>query len=75
MPEKELVIENEAQQRQAMVKFESKFLKDIRALIDNNRKQTLEWYWISLQRRKKKLLVEKLKRLRAMSAQQSQQGE
>jgi hypothetical protein len=46
-------------------RFESQFLKDIRALLEGHTKRNLQIYAEMLQRRKVLLLKEKLKRLRA----------
>jgi hypothetical protein len=71
-PEIAETIINDGRRDGPIKRFETQFLKDIRAMLDGHAKRNLQLYAEMLQRRKVLLLKEKLKRLRA--AQQNQGG-
>jgi hypothetical protein len=64
------VIEQEKLIAGETTKLERKFLKEIRALLNEHVEQNTIRYLAYLDHRKKRLLAEKLKRLRAIEAQQ-----
>jgi hypothetical protein len=65
------VLEQEKLIKEATTKFESRFLKDLREMMDSDKKRTLQLYALSLQSKKRRLLAEKLRRLQLAR----QQGE
>jgi hypothetical protein len=71
-PEPADVIINEGRVDGPVKRFERQFLKDIRAMMETHTKRNLEIYAAMIERRRYKLLKEKLKRLQA--AQQSHGG-
>jgi hypothetical protein len=69
------VLEQERIIKEATTKFESKFIKDIRAMLDEHSKLSVALYALSIRVRHKRLLMEKLRRLEAREAQRvAQQG-
>lgn len=64
-PEIAEAIINEGRVDGPIKRFETQFLKDIRAMLEGHAKRNLQLYAEMLQRRKLLLLKEKLKRLRA----------
>jgi hypothetical protein len=74
MPKKELVLTTDAQRAEAITKFESQFIKDMREMLEGHKKRNQLMYYLHLQRQRKRLLFEKLKRLREIEAQQGQGG-
>lgn len=71
-PEIAEAIINEGRVDGPIRRFETQFLKDVRAIMEGHGKRNLQPYAEMLQRRKVLLLKEKLKRLRA--AQQNEGG-
>jgi hypothetical protein len=65
------VLEQEKLIKEATTKFESRFLKDLREMMEGDKQRTLQLYALSLQAKKKRLLAEKLRRLQLAQ----QQGE
>jgi hypothetical protein len=63
------VLEQEKLIKEATTKFESKFLKDIRAMMEGHSAKVLALYLLSLRAQRKRLLQEKLRRLEALEAQ------
>jgi hypothetical protein len=64
-PEPADVIEGEHDGRGSVVKAQTKFAKDIRAMLEGHTNRNAVLYILSLQAKKKRLLAEKLRRLRA----------
>ena len=64
-PEIAEAIINEGRVNGPIKRFETQFLKDIRAMLEGHAKRNLQLYAEMLQRRKVLLLKEKLRRLRA----------
>jgi hypothetical protein len=54
---------------EAPTKFESRFIKNIRAMLDEHKGRSLALYALSIRVRHKRLLKEKLRRLEAREAQ------
>lgn len=63
------VLEQERIIKEATTKFELKFIKDIRAMLDEHKGRNLALYTLSIHVRHKRLLREKLRRLEAREAQ------
>ena len=63
------VLEQERIIKEATTKFESKFIKDIRTMLDEHKGRNLALYALSIHVRHKRLLMEKLRRLEAREAQ------
>jgi hypothetical protein len=66
------VIEGKRDKRGSLVRAQTKFAKDIRAMMEGHAHRNTVLYVLSLEAKRKRLLTEKLRRLRA--AQQSQEG-
>lgn len=64
------VIENNKKLNGNLIRVQTKFAKDIRAMLEGHADRNTVLYILSLQAKKKKLLAEKLRRLRA--AQEAQ---
>jgi hypothetical protein len=64
------VIENGA--RPVAVKFQDKFIRDIKELLDEHKRRNMIAYIASIERQKRRLLREKLRRLELRVAQQNQ---
>lgn len=62
-PEVAEVVTNEGRVDGPVKRFETQFIKDMRAVFDEYRERNLRWYIASLENRKIKLLKEKLRRL------------
>jgi hypothetical protein len=62
-PQPAEVIENEARPR--VNRFESKFIKDIRAMMNEHKAINVAWYRAVIYQQKRRLLLEKLRRLEA----------
>jgi hypothetical protein len=60
--------------KEATTKFESKFLKELRAMLKGHHEQNTFYYIAWLENRKRRCLKEKLKRLRAQEAQEAQEA-
>ena len=64
------VIENERPDgRYSVTKHQTKFAKDIRAMLDEHTRRNLILYKLSIRAQRKRLLMEKLRRLEAREAQ------
>ena len=63
------VLEQDRLIKEATTKFESKFIKDIRAMLDEHKGRNLALYALSIRVRHKRLLMEKLRRLEVREAQ------
>jgi hypothetical protein len=63
------VIEQEKLIKESTTKFESKFIKEIRSLFDEHKRRNLVLYALSIKAQRKRLLMEKLRRLEAREAQ------
>ena len=63
------VLEQDRLIKEATTKFESKFIKDIRAMLDEHKGRNVALYALSIRVRHKRLLMEKLRRLEAREAQ------
>jgi hypothetical protein len=66
------VIEQDRIIKEATTKFESKFLKEIRGMLDEHKKRNQLIYLLWAHARRKRLLMEKLRRLEARQAQRDQ---
>jgi hypothetical protein len=55
--------------RRSLIKAQTKFAKDIKAMMEGNAKRNLILYWLSIRAQRKRLLMEKLRRLEAREAQ------
>jgi hypothetical protein len=62
---KPLIIESEKPKPSRLTRFESKFKKEIQVMFDERKSSNLELYAISIKARKRRLLLEKLRRLEA----------
>ena len=62
VPQPAEVIENEAPRKN---RFETKFIKDIRAMMNEHKAINVAWYRAVIQQQKRRLLLEKLRRLEA----------
>jgi hypothetical protein len=65
-------IVNEGRKSGGITRFENKFKKEIRAMMEGYAQRNLQFYYAALQHRKVKLLREKLRRLKLAQAQQEQ---
>jgi hypothetical protein len=65
------VLEQERLIKEATTKFESKFIKDIRAMLDEHKGRSVALYALSIRVRHKRLLMEKLRRLEAREAERA----
>jgi hypothetical protein len=63
------VLEQEQLIKEATTKFESKFIKDIRAMLEDHVTRNEVRYAIAIRAQRKRLLTEKLRRLEAREAQ------
>jgi hypothetical protein len=63
------VIEQDKLIRESTTKFESRFIKGIRSLFDEHKRRNLVLYALSIRAQRKRLLIEKLRRLEAREAQ------
>ena len=63
------VIEQERIIKEGATKFESKFIKEIRMMLDEHKGRNLALYAVSIRARRYRLLKEKLRRLEAREAQ------
>jgi hypothetical protein len=66
------VIENDKGIAEAATQFQTKFVHEIRQMLEGHTKRNILLYKLSLRYQKKRLLFEKLKRLEAKVAQQNQ---
>jgi hypothetical protein len=71
-PEIAETITNEGKRDESVQRFERRFLKDIRAMMEGHVNRNLAIYAATIELRRRKLLKEKLRRLQA--AQQNQGG-
>ena len=62
---KTLIIETEKPKPDRLRRFENKFKKEIQAMFDERKRSNLELYAISIKARKRRLLLERLRRLEA----------
>lgn len=67
------LIEGRHDRRGSVVRAQTKFAKDIKTMLEGHVRRNVAYYLISLQAKRKRLLVEKLRRLQAQVAQQSQE--
>ena len=65
------VIEQERLIKEGATKFESKFIKEIRKMLDEHKGRNVALYALSIRVRHKRLLMEKLRRLEAREAQRA----
>jgi hypothetical protein len=63
------VLEQERIIKEETTKFESKFIKEIRMMLDEHKGRSVALYALSIRVRHKRLLMEKLRRLEAREAQ------
>jgi hypothetical protein len=63
------VIEQDRLIKEGATKFESKFIKEIRMMLDEHKGRNLALYALSIRARRYRLLKEKLRRLEAREAQ------
>ena len=63
------VIETNKLTAEGTTLFERKFLKDLRAMLEGHQNQNIARYVISIQIKRRKCLMEKLRRLKAADAQ------
>jgi hypothetical protein len=68
-PEPADVLEQDRLIKEGPTKFESKFIKDIRAMLDEHKGRNLALYALSIRARRYRLLKEKLRRLELREAQ------
>jgi hypothetical protein len=66
------VIENDKLIRGTIVKAQTKFANEIRAMLETHTTRNILLYKLSLRHQRRRLLFEKLKRLQAKAAQQNQ---
>jgi hypothetical protein len=66
------IIENDGRRHGPIQNFESKFKREIREMLRGHVDRNLVMYAASLRHQKRRLLLEKLRRLEARAAQQSQ---
>ena len=63
------VLEQDRLIKEGATKFESKFIKEIRMMLDEHKGRSVALYALSIRVRHKRLLMEKLRRLEAREAQ------
>ena len=67
------VIENDRPKAGAIVKAQTRFANEIRAMLETHTTRNILLYKLSLRHQKRRLLFEKLKRLQARQAQRNQE--
>jgi hypothetical protein len=65
VPKKPLIMETEKPRPDRLTRFENKFEKEIQAMFDERKRNNLQAYAILIRARKRRLLLEKLRRLEA----------
>jgi hypothetical protein len=58
------LLEGEQDRRGSLVRAQTKFAKDLRAMMEGNAKRNTLYYLITLESKRKRLLAEKLRRLK-----------